>query len=56
MCLVEGRMMGMKLVKFPSTANGRGVLSMVITCVRRTMGKEQLCSRSLLFGEESIVW
>jgi len=29
---------------------------MVITCVRRTMGKELLCSRRLLLGEESIVW
>jgi len=30
---------GMELVEFPSVANGRGVLSMVITCVGRTMGK-----------------
>ena len=35
MCLVEGRMMGMELVKFPSAANGRGVHSMVIVCVPR---------------------
>jgi len=56
MCLIVGRMIGMELVDFPSVANGRGVLSMVITCVRRTMGKELLCSRRLLLGEESIVW
>jgi len=56
MCLMIGRMMGMELVEFPSAANGRGVLSMVITCVGRTMGKELLCSRRLLLGEESIVW
>jgi len=41
MCLVEGRMMGMELVKFPSASNGRRVHSMVITCVRCMMGKEQ---------------
>jgi len=41
MCLVEGCMMGMELVKFSSATNGRGVHSMVITCVRRMMGKEQ---------------
>jgi len=29
---------------------------MVITCIRRTMGKELLCSCRLLLGEESIVW
>jgi len=51
MCLVEGHMMGMELVKFPSVANGRGVLNMVITCVGHTMGKEQLCSHWLLLGE-----
>ena len=34
------RMMGMKLVEFPSATIGRGVLSMVIACVGRTMGKE----------------
>jgi len=56
MCLVVGHMMGMELVEFPSATNGRGVLSMVITCVGRTMGKERLCSRRLLLGEESIVW
>jgi len=56
MCLMVGRMMGMERVKFPSATNGRGVLSMVITCVGRTMGKELLCSRRLLLGEESIVW
>jgi len=56
MCLMVEHMMGMELVKFPSATNGRGVLSMVITCVRRTMGKELLCSRRLLLGEESIVW
>ena len=28
---------------------------MVIACVGRTMGKELLCSRQLLLGEESIV-
>ena len=56
MCLVVGRMMGMELVKFSSAANGRGVLSMLITCVGRTMGKELLCSRRLLLGGESIVW
>ena len=49
-------MMGMELVEFPSATNGRGVLSMVITCVKRTMGKEMICSRRLLLGEESIVW
>jgi len=56
MCLMVGHMMGMELVEFPSAANGRGVLSMVITCVGRTMGRELLCSRRLLLGEESIVW
>ena len=56
MCLVVAHMMGKELVEFPSAANGRGVLSMVIACVGRTMGKELLCSRRLLFGEESIVW
>ena len=35
-----GHMMGMELVEFPSATNGRGVLSMVIACVGRTMGKE----------------
>ena len=40
MCSVVGHMMGMELVEFPSTTNGRRVLSMVITCVERTMGKE----------------
>jgi len=49
-------MMCMELVEFPSATNGRGVLSMVIVYVRRTMGKELLCSRQLLLGEESIVW
>jgi len=33
-------MMGMELVEFPSATNERGVLSMVIACVERTMGKE----------------
>jgi len=56
MCLMVGRMMGMVLVEFLSVANGRGVLRMVITCVVRMMGKELLCSRRLLLGEESIVW
>ena len=56
MCLVVGHMMGMELVEFPSATNVRGVLSMVIACVGRTMGKERLCSRRLLLGEESIVW
>ena len=56
MCLMIGRMMGMELVEFPSAANGQGVLSVVITFVGRTMGKELLCSRRLLLGEESIVW
>jgi len=56
MCLVVGHMMGMELVEFPSATIGQGVLSMVITCVRRTMGKELLCSHQLLLGEESIVW
>jgi len=55
MCLMVGHMMGMELVEFSSTTNGREVLSMVITCVERTMGKELLCSRQLLLGEESIV-
>jgi len=49
-------MMGMELVEFPSATIGRGVLSMVITCVGRTMGKKLWCSRRLLLGEESIVW
>jgi len=56
MCLMVGHMIGMELVEFPSATNGRGVLSMVIACVGRTMGKELLCSRRLLLGEESIVW
>jgi len=56
MCLVVGHMMSMELVEFLSATNGWGVLSMVIACVRRTMGKELLCSRRLLLGEESIVW
>ena len=56
MCLVVGHKMGMELVEFSSATNARRVLSMVITCVRRTMGKELLCSRRLLLGEESIVW
>ena len=55
MYLVVGHMMSMELVEFPSTTNGRGVLSMVITCVGRTMGKELLYSHRLLLGEESIV-
>jgi len=33
-------MMGMELVEFPSATIGREVLSMVIACVGRTMGKE----------------
>ena len=56
MCLVVGHMMGIELVEFPFATNGRGVLSMVITCVGRMMGKELLCSRRLLLGEESLVW
>ena len=40
MCSVVGHMMGMELVEFPSATNGRGVLSMMIACVGRTMGKE----------------
>jgi len=56
MCLMVGHMMGMELVEFLSATNGRGVLSMVITCVGRAMGKELICSRWLLLGEESIVW
>jgi len=56
MCLVVGHMMGMEQVVFPSATNGRGVLSMVIACVGRTMGKELICSRWLLLGEDSIVW
>jgi len=56
MCLMVGHMMGMELVEFPSATNGRGVLSMVIACVRCMMGNELLCSRRLLLGEESIVW
>jgi len=40
MCSVVGHMMGMELVEFPSAINGQGVLSMVIACVERTMGKE----------------
>jgi len=54
--LVGGTHDGHGTVKFPSVAKWRGVLSMVITCVGRTMGKELLCSRWLLLGEESIVW
>ena len=34
------RIMGMELVEFPLGTIRRGVLSMVITCVGRTMGKE----------------
>jgi len=56
MCLMVGHMMGMEMVEFPWATNGRGVLSMVITCVERTMRKELICSRRLLLGEESIVW
>jgi len=56
MCLMVGRMMGMELVEFPLATIGRGVHSMVIACVGRTMGKELLCSCRLLLGEESIVW
>ena len=56
MCSVVGHMMDMELVEFLSATNGRGVLSMVIACVGRTMGNELLCSRQLLLGEESIVW
>ena len=56
MCFVVGQMMGMELVEFPSATNGRGVLSMVIACVGRTIGKKLLCSRRLVLGEESIVW
>jgi len=40
MCSVVGHMMGMELVEFPSATIGRGVLSMMIACVGRTMGKE----------------
>jgi len=47
--------MGIELVEFPSATNGRGVLSIVIACVGRTMGKELLCSRQLLLSEKSIV-
>jgi len=49
-------MMGMELVEFSSATNGQGVLSMVITYVGCTMGKERLCSCRLILGEESIVW
>ena len=56
MCSVVGHMMGMELVEFSSATNGRGVLSMVIARIGRTMGKELLGSRWLLLGEESIVW
>jgi len=47
---------GHGMVEFPSATNGRGVLSMVIACVGRTMGRELWCSRRLLLGEESIIW
>jgi len=50
MCSVVGHMMGMELVEFPSATNRRGVLSMVIACVGRTMGKE-LCSYVVLGWE-----
>jgi len=40
MCSVVGHMMGMELDEFLSATNGRGVLSMVIACVGRTMDKE----------------
>jgi len=40
MCSVVGHMMGMELVDFPSATIGRGVLSMVIAYVGRTMDKE----------------
>jgi len=56
MFFVVGHMMGMELVEFSSVTIGRGVLSIVITCVERTMGKELLCSSRLLLGEEFIVW
>jgi len=39
MCLMVGHMMGMELTEFPSATNGRGVLSMVITCIGCTMDK-----------------
>jgi len=45
MCLVVGHMMGMELIELLSATNGRGVLSMVIAYVGRTMGKELICSR-----------
>jgi len=41
--------------KLAQTTIGRGILSMVITCVGRTMVKELFCFRQLLLGEESIV-
>jgi len=56
MCLVVGYMMSIEQVVFPSATNERGVLSMVVACVGRTMDKELICSRRLLLGEESIVW
>jgi len=40
MCSMVGHMMGMELVEFSSATIGRRVLSMVIACVGRTMGKE----------------
>jgi len=56
MCSVVGHKMCMELIEFSSATIGRGVLSMVIACVGRTMGKELLCSLRLLLGKESIVW
>ena len=47
---------GHGIVKVPSAAKWRGVISVVIICVGRTIGKELLCSCRLLLGEESIVW
>ena len=38
-------------VQFSSAAKWQGVLSMVITCVGHTMGKELLCSYRMLLGK-----
>jgi len=54
--LAQTRWTSLSEIEFSLATNGRGVLSMVIACVGRTMDKELLCSRRLLLGEESIVW
>jgi len=50
MCSVVGHIMGMKLVEFPSTTNGRGVLSMVIACVGAHDGQGTVMFLSATIG------